>query len=200
MPSAILTIIILLFALAAIWIVIRQLRVYGRAVLLPRAERRYEPIPDPNPPDPVVRTGGVVAVSVVALIWSGAHFLSAVAWAAAGYPVERTFRFALVATYFCAAALVTAIGALMLLRCERYGRRTLAMGQFLFALAAFMGIAVALLLPRGEDVPSQWFEAAAYAAVCLMLHLVIDTALGAAAQRVGRPAEDEGPAGSQADE
>jgi hypothetical protein len=193
MSGTILTIAILLAALLAVWLVIRQMRVFRRTMRrapgLP-----YEPVPDPNPPDPVVRTGGVNAVSLAALIWAGLHVLAAAAWLATGYPVARTIRLTLVAVYLCAAAAVTAIGAVMLLRCERYGRRTLAMGQFLFSLAAFMGIAMALLLPRGEDIPSQWFEVAAYAAICMAIHLVIDTLLGAAAQHVGRTGQGGGEA------
>jgi len=189
MSGIALTIILLLFALAAIWVVVRQLRVYSRATRAARRIEGYEPIVDPNPPPRVVRTGGVVAVSTAAFVWAGMHFVSAVAWVVTGFPVGRTVKVALVAVYLCAAGTVSTIGALMLLRCERYGRRALAMGQFLFILAAFMGIAIALLLPRGEEIPSQWYEAAAYGAAGMALHLLIDAILGAAAQHVGRPAE-----------
>jgi len=189
------TIILLLFALLAIWIVVRQLRAYGRIMAPARRGLPYEPVVDPNPPDLVARTPGVVAVSVGSFVWAGSHFVAAMVWVATGYVVERTVKSVVVAVYLCAAAFVTAIGAMMLLRCERYGRRALGMGQFLFALAAFFGIAVAVLLPRGQEIPSQWFTVAFYIAVGMALHLLIDTMLGAAAQHVGKVAGGSGKGG-----
>jgi len=189
--SIALTIVIVVLSLLAIWVVIRQLRVFGRSIRRGRG-LPYEPIPDPNPPQAVARTRGVVTLSGAALLWAGAHLVSALAWAATGLLVDRTFQSAMVAVYLCSAAFVTAIGAVMLLRCERYGRRAVAMGQFLFAMAAFMGIAVALLLPQRQDIPSHWYRVAAYMAAFMGLHLLIDTLLGAAAQHVGRQAGQNG--------
>jgi len=193
-----LTAIVLLLALLAIWVVMRQLRVYSRTIRVAPARLPYEPVVDPNPPPKVVRTNGVVTVAAAVLIWAWLHIISAAVWAATGYVVHRTVVSFAVAVYVVAAGAVTTIGSLMLLRCERYGRRTIAMGQFLFALAAFMGTAVALLMPRSKDVPSEWYVVAAYLAGVMAAHLLVDAVLGAAAQRVGIPAaaEDEAaPAG-----
>jgi hypothetical protein len=186
------TIITPVFVLILVAVVLWCVRMFTRAVRrgpgLP-----YQPVRDPNTPPPVEPTSGVALVGVIALTWAVLHVAAAAWWGTTGYQIDLTLKAGVVAAYVCAAGVVTAIGGVMLLGGRPYGRRWIAMGQFLFALATYMGMAVAMLLPRDPELPLAWREAAYYVAGLLFVHIVIDTAIGAAAQHVGIPADYTAP-------
>jgi hypothetical protein len=147
-----------------------------------------EPIPDPNPPAPVSPTVGVRLAAWGGLLWALAHFGAVAFWWGTGYLVARSFSAAVSAVYLCWAGLTTAIGCVMLLHRQPYGRRAVSLGQFLFILWAFMGLAISLLLPRLEKLPEALRQAAPILTFSALAHLGLDTLIGSAAQWVGRPA------------
>ncbi len=183
------TAIALVFVAISFWLAVRYARLFARSIRRGAPGLPYEPVPDPNPPAPVEPTAGVGTLGVLALVWAGAHFAVAFWWARTGRYVERTVAAGAVVTYFVLAAVVTVIGAVMLLRRRPYGRRGIALGQFLFAIASLMGVAVALVIRGSEDVPLFWRERAIHLAVGFALHVIAATAIGTAAQYVGRPAD-----------
>lgn len=164
------------------------LRRWAQAIRYPRgAPPGYRPVLDPNPPAPVVRSPWVWVVGCAGLVWAAGHLTAAATWCATGWWVDRSATGGMVAAYFCWAAITTSIGSAMLLARQPYGRRAVALGQFLFVLGAFMGLAISLLVPLMEQLPTWTREMAPTLAAALLAHLVIDTAIGYAAQRVGRP-------------
>jgi hypothetical protein len=143
-------------------------------------------VPSPYPAIPVEPGGGASAVAAVAIVWSGAHIVLLAAWLATGTLVPRLTESYAAAAYVGVAAAITVAGGLLLAARRSIARKAIAWGAFLLGVIAFMGGVLALLLPNAPDVDP---AVAAYADVMLLAavgHLVIDTAIGAAAQRVSR--------------
>ena len=170
-------------------------RGFLRAMRLIRLEPG-EPIRDPNPPDPVVRTAGLDAVAYTSIAWSAVHVLFLLAWCINGFLFDRTVYTFVVAGYFAIAALITGFGGVLLLRQFPYGRRTVAWGQMLFSLMTFMGFAISVLTWAFEDAPPAAKSYALPMGVIFAAHMVIDTIIGGAAQQAGRPVEPAGAAPS----
>jgi hypothetical protein len=174
------------------WLVFRYARLFARSIRYDRGVGLpYEPVPDPDPPDPVVMTGGTKLIAVSSLVWSAGHVILVGVWAATGVALRRDLHHGMVAAYAVSASAVMAMGAVLLLRCNRYGRRVLGMGCFLFALAAYLGVAMSLVFRVGDRTPPAVAAVAHYIAFATGGHLAVDTALGAGVRFVGRPEAPE---------
>ncbi|MFW6133765.1 MAG: hypothetical protein ACOC8F_07695 [Planctomycetota bacterium] len=177
-----------LVAVVMLWVVLRYFRLFYRSARAGWPKTEYIPVEDPNPPEPVVASSGVTILGMLGLAWAAAHVAGVFAWAW-GDLLPRNVHYVLMAIYLICAAVTTSIGVIMLLRGQRYGRRAVAMGQFLFAMVAYMGLAVTVLLLLSPTTPPEQADAAWAMAVVVSVHLAVDTALGWGAHRVGLPAE-----------
>ncbi|MBS3734042.1 MAG: hypothetical protein KGY99_03865 [Phycisphaerae bacterium] len=184
--NVLMTVLGLLAAAVMLWIVLRYLLLFYRAARRGWVETEYIPVTDPNPPEPVTASPGVTVFAVVALVWAVGHLVVIGAWAATGAVWSRTFHHGLVACYLGCAALTTTVGAVMLLRQRRYGRRALAMGQFLFAMVSYMAVVVGVVSLQSPLLRPEHVGPLRLAALAIAGHLGVDTAIGWAAQRVGR--------------
>lgn len=157
-----------------------------------RTPEQVTPFIDYELPDPVVRTRGVTAESVIALLWGAAHLALAGTWFVVGgrewLPLVAPAGVAM--AYVCVAALLTGAGGVMLYACKPYGRIVISWGGFLFAVLAFFGVAITLMLPGFEEVPRPLREGAGLLAAGIGAHLVLDTVIGTAARHVGKPAPE----------
>jgi len=172
-------------------------RDFLRGVRAPAPPLKYVPFHDFFPPEPVAEaTGGVIVVGCAAIGWALLHLAAALVWAVMGELLPRTVSVGVAAFYCCFAAVLTGIGGAMLLARRAYGRRMISWGQFLLAILSFMGLAVALMAWANEDLTESVRGAAIYAAGGLVLYLAVATLIGAAAQRVGRAAQESQPQGS----
>jgi len=159
--------------------------------MIPAGKRRHKPLPyetivDPNPPEPVVGTAGVTVVVCATLAWAVSHLSVIFVWALTGWWVPRSMASASIALYFTAGVLISMVGAAMLLACRAQGRRAISWGLFLLSLAAFFGGVVSLLMTSSQQLTDMGRTVALYVAVGFAVHLAIDTAIGAAAQQVGK--------------
>lgn len=189
MPATTLTILfVVLFGLVCVAIG-SLIRGFLRAIKYGAGRLPYEPVVDLFPPAPVERTGWVIVIGLAAVVWSAGHLSMAVVWSLTGLWVERTGSAAVAASYLCFGAALTGIGGGMLLGRVAYGRRMISWGQFLLCVAAFMGLAISLMLPNSRDVPEHWRAAAYGISIFAGAYLLVGTVVGAAAQHVGKPHE-----------
>jgi hypothetical protein len=151
----------------------------------------FQPVVDLFPPEPVERTTWVLVVGLAAVVWSLTHLVLALLWSVTGLWFERTGSAIVTVSYFCFGAVLTGIGGAMLMGRFAYGRRMISWGQFLLAVAAFMGLAISLMIPHSRDLPPAWRVSAWPVAIAAGAYLVLGTAMGAAAQHVGRPRRQE---------
>jgi len=171
-------------------VVLKYARLFARSIRYGRgAGMPYEPVPDPDPPDPVVLTGGTRFVALGSITWAIIHLAILIVWAATGVGLKRDWNNLVLAIYVLSASAVMVMGAIMLVRCNRYGRRVLGMGCFLFAIAAYLGVALSLVFRVGDQTPPALAAVAHYIAFAMGGHLAVDTALGAAVRLVGLPPE-----------
>jgi len=184
LPMLFMGVIVALVGLA----IISLLRGFLRAMRMVRLEPG-EPLRDPNPPEPIVRTAGLDAVAYTSIAWSACHVLLVLAWAFYGFVFNRTVYTVVVAGYFAVAAVITGFGGVLLLKQFPYGRRTVAWGQMLLGLMTFMGFAIAVLTWAYEDAPPAAKPYALPMVAIFAAHMVIDTIIGAAAQQAGRSNE-----------
>jgi hypothetical protein len=159
---------------------------YGVAVLRQRRDPDYVPVPDPAPPAPVRRGGAVSTVAGLCLLYVAAHLLALAYWAATGSYVPQTAATVMLGAYLGVAAVVMGIGGVLLAMGLPFGRRGVAWGGFLFGLISFMVGIAAMMLPTQAEAPPELRELADILLIVAVIHLVADTAIGAAAQRVGR--------------
>ena len=157
-------------------------RVIGR---LPRAE--YLPIGDPYKPPEVLPTAGVRLVAMFAGLWVSVHVILVSLWLV-NIGGDRTALGAGYALFVLVAALVGLCGAVMLGARRRIGRRLVGWGMFLFLLVVFWMLGFAAGLPTKDTVPPEIRGWETVMFIILLIHGAIDAALGAAAQRVGKPA------------
>jgi len=175
------------------------------------AEEEFEPFVDFFPPEPVVRTPGIVALGISAIVWGAGHVGAGAVWSATGLFVPRVPESWMVAGYLCIAASLTGMGGVMLLRSHPYGRTLVSWGQFLGAVLTFFGLAIALMLPGMREAPSEIREATWsitlrlpadrvvsvsigvpwVIAACLGLYLVLTVMIGTLAQHAGKPGADD---------
>jgi len=145
-----------------------------------------------QPPSPITRTGGTVAVGVIAILWSLIHVAVGLFWSLTGfvlsYHVGLSLAAVLVLAYIYIAGVLTGAGGLLLLRTVAYGRRMASWGLFLLAVFAFMAGILSLLLPHFEKAPEELQRAATLLATAFAIHLVIDVTIGAIAQKAGKVA------------
>ena len=157
-----------------------------------RAAGAFKPIVDPNPPAPVAATRWVWVVSWWGVLWSAGHLVAVAWWCVEGGWIAPSVPAAISAAYVCWASTMTLIGSLMLRARRPYGRRMVSLGQFLFVLGGFIGLGHALAISASETVAASVRRLAPGLAAMWIGHLVVDAALGAAAQRVGRAGESAG--------
>jgi len=159
---------------------------------------------DPYPAAAVEGGPGVSAVAAATLVWAvlnallaGAWIVSAATSGPAGEDTPRTLTAgagSLLAACGLGGALLVAAclslaGALELWRGKARGRRLISWGQFLMGMLAFIVGGTMLLIWASGGYPKGlvWLAAAPWWATAMAVHLLIDAALGAAAQQVGRP-------------
>lgn len=174
-----------------LWAIVSLLRAFLRG-MRPYRKTPFVPIVDPNPPAPVVKTAGLKTIAVCVIAWAVLHWLVAAAWAGTGRFVALSPSSIITVCYFCFAGLVSAAGGLMLLDGRAYGRRVVAMGHFLFGVAALFGASICIMLPGWEKAPQEYRDVGVYLAGILVAHLATDAILGTIAQHAGKapaPAE-----------
>lgn len=138
------------------------------------------------PPAPVKLTGGVKLTAALAMTWCSLHVAGIVAWAGTGLAAPRNVSTALVAMYVFVAAMLAGAGGAMLLASRAVGRRVVAWGEFLLGVASVLAVAIALLLPGYEDAPPLLRDWAYVLAAGFAAHMIIDVAIGTAAQHAGK--------------
>jgi len=147
----------------------------------------YAGIVDPNPPAPVVRTGPQVFISSMAILWSLIHLAGSAVWLRWDDTYFDLLARLLVSGYAVAAALITGLGGLMLMKLQAYGRRIISYGLMLFGIMAFLGGAFMLLIKAYEQTAVKLGRIALPLSLALAGHVILDVAIGSAAQHVGRP-------------
>jgi len=169
--------------------ILAKLRQFIIAIRQRGPSEPYVPVVDPNPPGEVLRTPGLDRLAGAAIGWAVVHVLVAGLCAASGWPLGRNLVVTALAGYLAVAAVLTGVGGGMLLAGRRYGRRAIALGQILLALAAIAGILCWPLMPNREEIPLAVRRAAPYITFGSALYLLLITALGVSAQHVGRKEE-----------
>ncbi len=175
---------LLFLALVAMLNLIRGFRRYSRLA----EGKPVEPIKEVNPPLPVVKTGAVELVGWLAIVWSLANLAILVVWALTlqDSPMLSDVKVQLVGmAYVLLCTILLGWGGIMLLKLLAYGRRVIAWGAALYGLMGLFMVALCLLVRQREDVPTSVQTLAAPLAVALAVHIMIDTAIGVAAQHVG---------------
>jgi hypothetical protein len=152
-------------------------------------DKPYVPIPAIFPPVPVEPTAGVSAVGSLAIVWALVNLAVVAVWLVAPYYVPRSAPTVLAAAYVAFAMILVAIGGRALLLRRPVGRVCLSWGMILLDLVMFYAVIISFLLPSLKDVPDYLREQGLVLGVAGAFHLVLDTALGALGQRVGRPAD-----------
>jgi hypothetical protein len=147
----------------------------------------YVPIEDPLPAPPIISTAPLRAVSALIILWSVAHLCTVSYWWTTGYLVPRKAFWICAAAYAAVAALISGVGGVLLWYCRRFGRKMVAWGEFLFGVMAFLLLVASVVLPTHERAPDDLRRVGYALAVLFAVHLLIDTVLGTAAQRAGRP-------------
>lgn len=154
-----------------------------------RAGLPYKPIPIVFPPVPVEPGAAVSVVGWLGIIWAAAHLAATVFWLWTSYLVPRTAPAVIVALYLSFAALLVGLGGLTLNRARAMGRPLISWGMALFTLLTFYGLIISFLLPSLEGVSLAVRQQGRLIGTLIAIHLIFDVAVGAAAQRVGRPAD-----------
>lgn len=153
----------------------------------------YEPVPETNPPLPVEPGPGVSFVGVAAIAWCLAHLVLVGLWQAGLLwelsPEYRLYSW-LVSLYVVVGGLLVGVGGIRMMSGRAYGRKNIAWGQFLLGLFAFIGGTLFLLIPSDETAAPALRSAAPYVAAAFLAHLILDAAVGSAAQRVGAAAQE----------
>lgn len=191
MGAGVLAIIFLVLAGLVVLAALSLIRGIYRAARLAAEEEEFEPFVDFFPPEPVVRTRGIVVAGVGAIVWGLGHVGVGAVWSATGWVVPRAAESWVVAVYVCIAASLTGVGGVMLLRSHAYGRTLVSWGQFLIAVVAFFGYAISLILPGFRDVSEEVRGAAGPLGVALAVYLDIAVILGTLAQRAGKGEPDD---------
>ena len=143
---------------------------------------------DPFAPAPVEPTRSSKVLALSAAAWADLHIVAVIVWLVTGFGIARNLGGVGLAIYLLTAAILTGIGGLCLLYAKAIGRRFISWGQWLFTIAMLWLLAFALRMPSSEHVTDELRGMAGYILLALAGHLIIDVALGTAAQRVGRPA------------
>jgi len=185
------TVLGVLFALLMLWVAMRYALLFARSARGGWPKSQYIAIADPDPPEPVEPTVGLSVLTTLALVWVALHFAGTAVWAGTGLWAPRIFSNWLIAIYYLCASVTTGIGAVMLLRRQRYGRRAISMGQFLFAIVTYLALAIVVLQLQNPDVERAAKPPLVRLAIVLGGHVLIDTALGWAAHQVGRPVDQQ---------
>ena len=154
-----------------------------------------KPFIDFPPPEAVVRTPGVSRVGTFAMVWATVNLGGIVTWLATGFGmqdrmagVSGVVQFT-AAAYFVIASVLAGMGGLLMLSGRADGRRILSWSGFLFATIVMMGFGVSLVVWGSDQSALADRQVAEVVAIVLFVHLLVDTGLAAAAQRVGLPAK-----------
>jgi len=185
LPSILLSVILAALAVMAIFSLVRSLL---QAIKVKRVAG-YVPVPEIYPPVPIVPGAGAKWVGFSALAWGGLHLVLAGIWAVSSWPAPHTTDAVVVAAYGSVASGMMAVGGVMFLLCQPFGRKMVAWGELLLGVLAFLGMAVAIMLPGFEQAPPEVRRSAPYVAIGLFVYLVIGTAIGSLSQVVARSPE-----------
>jgi len=166
-------------AVAVFWGLLRGIKAGGA---LP-----YRPIPVIWPPVPIVAGKSVTIVGLLAVGWSLAHLAVASGWSVTGYLMPRVAAAWLAAAYVAFAALLVGTGGVLMLAKRPFGRRLIAWGTMLLGLLTFYALIISLLLPKYDQAPLWVRRLSRVIAAISAAHIIFNTAVGALAQRVGRP-------------
>ena len=142
---------------------------------------------DPYPAAPVEDEPAAQLVAFAAIVWASLHVAAAIVWLGSGWPMGRDAQWFLPVAYGVVSACVLGIGGAMIVARKPFGRKLVAWGSFLLVTVGFLLMAASLILPSLESAPEVLRRIAWYLAVGFALHVVIDAAIGIAAQRVGAP-------------
>lgn len=149
----------------------------------------YEPVEDPFKPDPVIRTGGVWLVAVLAVTWGVAHLVGMALWLGAGLSLPQTLATVGLGVYALGGAGLSIVGGILLALEIANGRRVLAWGQFLLGMAGLLGAILLVLAWQYPKSPERVREVGVYWSLGLAVYVVAAAALGAAGRHVGVPPE-----------
>jgi hypothetical protein len=159
------------------------------------AARRLKPapgpeIPQPYPDVPVEPGNWSRAAAMAALAWGAVNLLGLGAlWLVLAKRESLELEVAIAAVYMAVAAALTTSGGIWLLRRDAFGRKLAAWGGFLMAVLAFLTGVAALATWYTPQVPPLVREIRIPLLIGALVHLVLDTIVGAMAQRAGRPPE-----------
>ena len=206
MGTGFIAIVFLVLSALVVLAALSLIRGIHRTARLVAKDETFEPFVDFFPPEPVVRTPGMVVLGTTAVLWGAGHVGVGAAWSATGMLVPRVVEAWLIAGYLCIAATLTGVGGVLLLRSQAHGRTFVSWGQFLTVVLTFFGLAVTLMLPGVREIPREVRGAAWAIATGLGGYLAVTVAIGALAQHVGRADTDataagdgSGPAGAAPD-
>ncbi len=168
-------------------VIAKLLKIHLRQLRHARSAEPYIAIEDPSPAAPIIPTVGVTVVGALVVLWCVMHLVVVGYWAVTGYLVPRRMTWISGGTYACVAALISGVGGIKLLRCQRFGRKMIAWGHFLFGAMGFLLFVAALTVPTNPESPEALRGIGYWLASLFGVHVTVDVILGAAAQRVGRP-------------
>ncbi len=138
------------------------------------------------PPAPVQPSKGVTQVGWSAAIWSALNLVAAFMWFATGFGLKGIMpQNYLLAAYVVVAALIGGVGGVLLLSCQAQGRRMISWGGFLFAMITTLAFSFSLIEWSSPRTQLSQKSTAMWMALLSGGHLVIDTVIASAAQRVG---------------
>jgi len=163
------------------------LTAFLRGVRKKGAALPFKPVPAIFTPIPVESTPGVWVLGMFALAWSVGHVGTIGWWLATGNLVTRSAPAVGAGLYLSFATFLVGVGGVLLLAHRPFGRRLIAWGMILLALLAFYALIISMLLPKFEDVPMAVRRSARLIGLFVAVHLLFDVAIGALAQKVGRP-------------
>lgn len=156
----------------------------------------YVPVPDPYRPPPVLQTSNSLLVGMLAIVWGLGHltlaYYLAVLGGGPGDEIARHVKidsaaFYMMALYIGVAAVLTSVGGYLLILQRSAGRWSIAWGLFLLAIMAFLGGLTMIIVAGLSSIPPALAAAAPFLAAAMVVHMLVDLVLGAAAQRVAKP-------------
>ena len=93
------------------------------------------------------------------------------------------------AGYLTLAGILVGVGGMLLLGLHPVGRRMMSWGALLIRLLGYFALILVVFLPRFQESDAGFQEIAHIVGWALVGHVVLNTAIGALGQTVGRPSD-----------
>lgn len=186
LPSVIAVAIAVVLGGLCLMVVLRLLRAYLQQMRYAKA-LPYVPVEDPLPAAPVAMGPSVLLAGGLVLAWSLLHLAVAAMWLATGAVVPREFLWAFGATYACVCAIISGLGAVLLMNGRPFGRKMIAWGELLLGAVAFLLMVGSISAPSDPHSPEEIRRVGYLLGSIFAAHIAVDILLGRAAQRVGLP-------------